>query len=89
MNFSYNQLHAFVRANAFTYQYLSPSLGVYLIKSKASVAELVDAYRGFFDGAHFFIAQIYPQLTGGALPQAVWDWVNASDPPPLISNQNA
>ncbi len=82
--FTQNQLLAFVRANALTYQYYAPSLGTYLIKSAANTIQMVDAYGGFFDGSNFFLAQVFPTLTGGALPLEIWDWVNAPTPPPLI-----
>jgi hypothetical protein len=83
-NYTLNQLNGFIRANAYTYQYYAPVLGTCLIKSSATITEMVDAYRYFFDGSNFFIAQLFPTLTGGALPQSMWDWMNSPSPPPLV-----
>lgn len=81
--YSLNQINAFIRANAYTYQYYMPLIGTYLIKSKADLLSLIDTYNGFFDGSNFFVAQIFPTVTGGALPQDMWDWINSDNPPPL------
>ena len=83
-NYTVNQLNAFVRSNALTYQYFSPTLGTYLIKSQATVHDMVDSYKGFFDGTNFFVAQVMPTLTGGALQQTMWNWLNSPVPPPLM-----
>lgn len=85
VKYTMNQLHAFVKAHGYTYQYYSPQVGTYIIKAAASIGQMAETYRGFFDGSQFFLAQIFPNLTGGALPQEMWTWLNADNPPPLVT----
>ena len=82
------RLIEFVRSNSFTYQYLIPFAGTILIKSSASLIQLIDSYRPFFYPNHFILVQIETVAISGLLPANQWEWINASLPPPLLPRIN-
>ena len=86
--FTLNQLNAFIRSNGGTHQYYAPFLGTVMIKSASTLSQLIESYRGFFDGDQFFLAEFPSQNTGGLLPRYAWDWVNSTTPPPLVDQSN-
>ena len=77
------QLLAFIQANAFTYQFFSPYIGLVLIKGTLDLQQMVDSYNSFFNGHNFFMAEVDSVKTGGRLDRAVWDWLNNPAPPPI------
>ena len=77
------RLAEFVRSNGYTYQYFIPFLGTILIKSSATVIQLIDSYSPFIRPFPFMLSQLYPALMTGMLAQAQWDWINATAPLPL------
>lgn len=78
-----NQVLASVRDNKYTFQYYQPYVGTYIIKSVFDLMSLSNSYKDHFDGTTFFIAQIYPGLSGGAMSPEIWNWINTGQLPAL------
>lgn len=83
IKFSYSQLAIFVKENRKVFQWYSPFVGTYIIKSTEPLTTLTESFRGFFDGAPFLLTYCYPSLTGGAQPSNVWDWLNTGNLPAI------
>lgn len=73
-----NQLAAFVKDNRNILQWSQPFSGLYLLKSEASLATLIESFQGFFGyNVGHFITPIQPMTSGGILRQEIWTWLNA------------
>lgn len=71
---------AFVQSNVTTHQFYFPFFGTILIKSSFDLNLIVRSYHDYLGGGLFFVAEIDPQKTGGALDPRMWEWVNSSNP---------
>lgn len=74
--FSQAQLATFVKESRKVFQWYSPFMGTYVLKSEEPLTSLTESFRGFFDGAPFLLTACYPTFTGGAQPPNVWEWLN-------------
>jgi hypothetical protein len=75
-NFTITQLFAFISDNKKIYQYYTPFVGCYILKSSYDLTVVQNTLRGFFETAQFVVSEINPFSTGGALPAEIWPWVN-------------
>ncbi len=80
---SNNQLLAAIKDNRKIYQWYSPFIGTYILKSYEPLTSLAESFRGLFEGAPFILSVIYPAMTGGAQSDEVWNWLNTGNLPTL------
>ena len=72
-----DQLSAFIKANKHVEQWLHPYSGCYLLKSNTPLFTISESFRQFLGhGRLHIITPIGAPMTGGILPQFMWDWVS-------------
>jgi hypothetical protein len=82
-----NQIQEIVRANRYVHQWYFPFLGTCIFKSDQTVRTLAPSFRAMLNGAPFLLSETFPNLTGGAQDNHVWDWLNSNQLPTLPSPQ--
>ncbi|MDB5677619.1 MAG: hypothetical protein JWM94_621 [Sphingomonas bacterium] len=80
------RLIEFVRSNFYTYQYMTPFFSVIIVKSTATLEQMIKSYNPFLSPNNFLLTQVAPSMVNGLLPTNYWQWINAEAPPPLISS---
>lgn len=70
-----------VQVSRNVHQYYQPFAGTYIIKSTLSAAALSDSLKGLFENTPYILAQLFPSVAGGTLPQEAWNWLNYGSVP--------
>jgi hypothetical protein len=78
-----SQVEVFIQKHREIDTWYYPFLGTYIFKSSKLLADLAPGFRQFFGNSPCMLTYASPSLIGGSLPQAVWDWINASAVPSL------
>ena len=73
-----NQLLGWIKESHKVYQWYSPFIGTYVLKSGENIAVLSEFFRTAFDGAPFLLTHANPAFVSGAQTPEVWTWINAN-----------
>lgn len=85
---SHNQVVTFVSHNRDILSWYAPFAGTIIFKSHLFLHPITSALRGIFDGEAFVVSQTFPNLTGGAQGDLVWNWMNTGAIPALMAPKN-
>ncbi len=72
-----------VQINRYVDQYYQPYAVTYIFKSNQDVLTLNDSFRGLFQDTPYIVVMFSPTLSGGALSNEVWNWINTGWVPPV------
>lgn len=85
-NPTFGQILNHVQVNRNISQYYQPYVGSYLLKSEQSLGVLNESIKGLFDQSPFMLTQYKSDMTMGALPIEIWNWLNLGSVPQVPAN---
>ena len=73
------QLFHFIKDNRKIFQWHSPFLGTFMLKSPETRDSITEMFRGMFAGSPYIVSTVFPHMqVGGALQPEIWTWFNTS-----------
>lgn len=77
LKLSATQLLGFIKESKNIFQWYSPFIGTYIIKSHGTIQTLQEVFSPIFDGDQYIISQVFHSHMNGVLPPTIWEWLQA------------
>jgi hypothetical protein len=71
-----SKIGVFIRVNRDIEHWYQPFAGSFLFKSEKNIYEIQAVFTEFFGVELFMVTDNMSAITGGMLPQPIWDWYN-------------